>query len=573
MPSIIVCARAFAWLPAVFLSLALFFSSFVSLAHAGPGHDHGSVVSTSSGTASPRVVITSELFQFVGVVEGDALVIYLDRNADNEPVVAATIEVSLNNEAIKATFQPDGTYEVVSSLLKQAGQIEVLVTIQDGVVSDLLVGSLVIPDNVATGPAASAAGDRIAAVVARFSSLLVLPTAFAATAAMITGLVGFGVVLGTMVTGARRAAVVVFVISIILLASTAAMAGAGHDHGPEPSSAGNGNAPQRKADGSIFLPKATQRLLEVRTLAVTTQSVTPTVRFNGRIIADPRRSGVVQSTIAGRFMAPDDGVPPLGARVKAGHPLGRIKPAFASIDSSQLSQTLAELDQQIGLYVQRLKRQELMLQTNAVPQTQVEETRFTLAGQINKRKELIESLSREEQLVAPVDGVIATTRAVSGQVVAQTDRLFEIVDASRPLVEALIFDQSLVDKITDAEMSLADGIVVRLKFQGRSRTLQQQYAVVHFEVLDAPDSLSLGQPVSIIARAGNPVTGIVMPRAALAQAPNGQNVVFEHKEPETFIPRAVRTEALDSQRVLVVSGLKDGDKIVIRNAPLVNQVR
>jgi hypothetical protein len=214
-----------------------------------------------------------------------------------------------------------------------------------------------------------------------------------------------------------------------------------------------------------------------------------------------------------------------------------------------------------------------MLQTNAVPQTQVEETRFTLAGQINKRKELIESLSREEQLVAPVDGVIATTRAVSGQVVAQTDRLFEIVDASRPLVEALIFDQSLVDKITDAEMSLADGIVVRLKFQGRSRTLQQQYAVVHFEVLDAPDSLSLGQPVSIIARAGNPVTGIVMPRAALAQAPNGQTVVFEHKEPETFIPRAVRTEALDSQRVLVVSGLKDGDKIVIRNAPLVNQVR
>jgi hypothetical protein len=72
---------------------------------------------------------------------------------------------------------------------------------------------------------------------------------------------------------------------------------------------------------------------------------------------------------------------------------------------------------------------------------------------------------------------------------------------------------------------------------------------------------------------GNPVTGIVMPRAALAQAPNGQTVVFEHKEPETFIPRAVRTEALDSQRVLVVSGLKDGDKIVIRNAPLVNQVR
>ncbi len=501
------------------------------------------------------------------------LVIHLDRATDNEPVTSAAIEVSLNGEALKAAVQPDGTYELVSPLLKKVGQIEVLVTIMDGAVSDLLVGSLAIPDTAATGTGALTFRDRMAAVLARLASWLSLPTAFAAPAAMATGLVGFGVFIGTMVAGARRVAVAVFVISIVALASTAAMAGPGHDHGAAPSSGGNGNAPQRKADGSIFLPKATQRLLEVRTLTVTSQSVTPTVRFNGRIIADPRRSGVVQGTISGRFVSPEGGVPPLGAMVKAGQPLGRIKPAFASIDSSQLSQTLAELDQQIGLNRQRLNRQELTLKTNAVPLIQVEETRFTLTGQINRRKELLESLSREEELVAPVDGVISATRAISGQVVAQTDRLFEIVDASRPLVEALIFDQAIVDKITDAEMSMTDGTVVRLKFQSRSRTLQQQSAVVHFEVLDAPASLSVGQPVSITARAGNPVTGIVVPRAALAQAPNGQTVVFEHKEPEEFMPRAVRTEALDSRSVLVVGGLKEGDKIVIRNAPLVNQVR
>ncbi len=136
-----------------------------------------------------------------------------------------------------------------------------------------------------------------------------------------------------------------------------------------------------------------------------------------------------------------------------------------------------------------------------------------------------------------------------------------------------MFDLAIVDRIGDAEMALADGSVVQLRFQNRSRTLQQQYALVQFEVIDGSPSLSIGQPASIIARAGKVASGIVVPRAALAQAPNGQTVVFEHKEPESFLPRAVRIEPLDSRSVLVVGGLSEGDKIVIRNAPLVNQVR
>jgi hypothetical protein len=79
--------------------------------------------------------------------------------------------------------------------------------------------------------------------------------------------------------------------------------------------------------------------------------------------------------------------------------------------------------------------------------------------------------------------------------------------------------------------------------------------------------------VTVIASSGTPVTGIVLPRSALAQAPNGQTVVFAQKEPEIFTPRAVRTEAFDIQSVLVTGGLQPGEKVVVENAPLVNQVR
>jgi hypothetical protein len=108
---------------------------------------------------------------------------------------------------------------------------------------------------------------------------------------------------------------------------------------------------------------------------------------------------------------------------------------------------------------------------------------------------------------------------------------------------------------------------------GRSRALQNQYAILQFEIVEPTAALNAGAPVTVIAANGEPVTGIVLPRAALAQAPNGQTVVFTHKEPEIFVPRAVRTEPFDADSVLVMGGIAEGEKVVVRNAPLLNQVR
>ena len=544
----------------------------LSPAIAGPGHDHGPEPAAAASVASPRVAMTSENFQLVGIVEGEVMVLYLDRASDNEPVTTARIEVSLNGDVIEAALQPDGIYEIASPQLKQAGQIEVLATIANGDTSDLLVGSLTIPERANDGHGAKPIAG-ISRAMTDLAHALPAPLAGAKPATLGAGLVGFGVFVGAMMGRRRKIAFAVLLLSIMAVASTAALASPGHDHGPESGAAANGNAPQRMPDGSIFLPKPSQRLLEVRTQLIQKVSATPTVRFNGRIIADPRLSGVVQSSIGGRFVAPQGGVLPPGALVKAGHLLGRVRPSFASIDSSQLLQSLAELDQQIALNKQKLARLEPLLKSNTVPLAQVDETRFLLAGQIDRRRELVQSLSREEELVAPVDGVIAAGRVVSGQVVSQSDRLFEIIDPARPLVEALVFDPTIIDRIGEAEMTLSDGSVVQLRFLSRSRMLQQQYASVQFEVVNPAGHMNIGQPVSISMKVGNPVNGIVVPRAALAQAPNGQMVVFEHKEPEVFVPRAVRTEPLDGQRVLVLAGIKEGDKIVVRNAPLVNQVR
>src|SRR4029453_11970936 len=93
----------------------------VDQAHAHEEHDHADKPTGEAGVlVSPRVVAVSERYQFVGIVEGEVLVIYLDRAEDNAPVTTATIEFSLNGEPFKAELQEKaGTYEVTAPLLRK----------------------------------------------------------------------------------------------------------------------------------------------------------------------------------------------------------------------------------------------------------------------------------------------------------------------------------------------------------------------------------------------------------------------------------------------------------------------
>ena len=533
------------------------------------GHDGDTEPAAGQAApASPRVTATSERYQLVGIVEGEVLVIYLDRAEDNAPVTTAELEVSIDGETFKAELdQAAATYEVTSGVLRQAGNHEVLITLADAGAQDLLVGTLRIP---AAGGAQEGGRPSLGRVIGQ--ALAAWPTGRGGALSLAGVFLMSAAAGGALLSGSRKLLIIPAAILGLLLASAFAWAHEGHDHGQD-LSASTANAPSRRPDGSIFVPKPTQRLLEIRTRAATVETRTRTVRFNGRVVADPNRSGVVQSTIQGRYHAPDGGVPPLGARVKAGDLLGRVAPSFASIDASDMAQTLGNVEQEIALARNKLARQEQLLRTNAVAKASVDDTRTQLEGLEKRRSELHAARVRPEDLRAPVDGVIASTRVVPGQVVAQTDQLFQIVDPASLLVEALVFDQIDPDGVREALASAGGDAEIKLKFMGRSRALQQHYSILQFKILDLPVPLDVGAPVTVVASSSGRVTGIVLPSSAVAQAANGQAIVFSHREPEVFIPRAVRVEPFDAHSVLITSGIAPGEKIVVQNAPLMNQVR
>lgn len=538
---------------------ALLLLSFTNFAKAGPGHDHGPTKPVISGPASPRLVAVSETYELLAVVKNQELTIYLDRLKDTSPVLNAKIEIGLGGETHIATPQPDGTYKIKAQALNKTGSHEAIVTIVEDGKSDLLVGTLTIPERLHEQPHNDHEVSGLSKMFSNWSVLLALAVAS-------------GVLLGALVR-VRTGVVIGLLILGTVVSVNAALAGPGHDHGESSETALQGDAPKRLPDGNLFLPKPTQRLLEVRTKVLSPHSARAADKLIGRVIADPNRSGLVQSTISGRLKPSKLGLPTLGQTVKAGDILAYVEPSFAPIDVSDVRQTAGELDQRIAVLDAKIQRQQKLVVKNVSSRASLEELEIERTGLLTRRKQLQKSRSEPEVLVAPVDGVIAEVRAVVGQVVNGSDTLFRVVDPSSLWIEAISFDTDSKLVTGKARAKTDKGSFYDVKFVGRSRALQRQASIIHFRLSNPSSELSIGSPVKVLIEKGEVVKGLIIPRKSVVQAPNGQFVVFKRLEVERYMPVAVRIQDLDGERVHVLSGLQAGDQIIIKGAPLVNQIR
>ncbi len=111
-------------------------------AFAGPGHDHGDAAPKTAAPAQPRFAASSELFELVGVLEGKALTLYLDRADSNEPVTTATLELELAGAKLKPQPQADGSFRAELAAVPAAGVHPITATVTAGEDADLLAGEL-----------------------------------------------------------------------------------------------------------------------------------------------------------------------------------------------------------------------------------------------------------------------------------------------------------------------------------------------------------------------------------------------------------------------------------------------
>ncbi|MBS7808588.1 efflux RND transporter periplasmic adaptor subunit [Variovorax sp. PCZ-1] len=350
-----------------------------------------------------------------------------------------------------------------------------------------------------------------------------------------------------------------------------AIAGPGHDHG-DAAPAASSNAPKRLPDGSVFLPKPSQRQLLVRTIPVKQESAPQTVELLGRVVADPNAGGKVQPTQAGRVEAGARGLPTLGQAVRKGEVLAIVRPTVSAIERANQGAQSAELRSSLELARKRLARLEQLEGT--VPQKDIEAARAEVQSLSQRAALVAPSVSTVESLVAPVSGVIAASNVVAGQVVDAREVLFEIIDPARLMVEATAFDASILSNIASANLALPQNQNAALRFSGAGRMLREGAIPLQFRTTGATAlPLAVGQPVKVIVHTKSQTQGFIVPNAAVVKNPSNQDIVWVHTGEEQFAARTVRWQALDGGRVTVVDGLKADERVVTQGAALLNQVR
>lgn len=132
-------------------SIALISAAVVCTASFSPSAqangDHGAAA-VKTAKASPRFSASSDLFEVVGIVEGNQLGVYVDRYATNEPVTAAKIEMQIGADQFVGVLRAEhGDFVFANAKFDKPGSYPIVLTINAGEDIDILAGNLLVAAN------------------------------------------------------------------------------------------------------------------------------------------------------------------------------------------------------------------------------------------------------------------------------------------------------------------------------------------------------------------------------------------------------------------------------------------
>jgi hypothetical protein len=332
------------------------------------------------------------------------------------------------------------------------------------------------------------------------------------------------------------------------------------------------DTPYRRADGTAFLPIATQHIFSMRWQVSRRADVPMAYEIPGHIITNPGTGTKIAATLAGVVEANQGTFPFLGMQVRAGDLLGYLRPTMNVAEQATIEARIQQLVNSVSLTEKQIERLEEVLFVR-YRSNKIEALKVQMEGDRRELASLQASLDQREPLRATADGVISHVGAVVGGTVSQGEVIFEIVDPRALWVEAAAYDPSIAADIKSATALIEGGSSLALEFVGGGLVLDNQAVPLRFRVLNAPDGLSVGKPVTVIVRKDQTVAGIPVPASSIIRDGDGRSIVWERMSAETFLPRQVRAIRVAGDVMVVQSGLSDGARVVVEGATILNQVR
>lgn len=332
----------------------------------------------------------------------------------------------------------------------------------------------------------------------------------------------------------------------------------------------------RLPDGSVQVPVPAQRRMGLLTRMVPLTDAPAALQLPARVVVDPNASGRVQTVQGGRIEAGPKGLPVAGQAVRRGDVLAYVRFHAEPFAKASQQSSLSELHAARATAAQRVQR--LRSLEGSVPRKEIEAAEAELASLTARERDVGASLQAREALVAPVDGVIASTAALAGQVVEPREVLFEVVDPARVLIEASTNDPGVASRITGARLQEQAG--VKLSLVGAGRVLRDGMLPLTFRAQaekadkgSAALPLAIGQTLGVIVTLDLQLKGFVLPAQAVVRNPANEPIVWIKSGAERYIPQPVQYRPLDSNSVVVTQGLGEANRVVVQGASLIAQIR
>jgi len=294
-----------------------------------------------------------------------------------------------------------------------------------------------------------------------------------------------------------------------------------------------------------------------------------------RVAFRPQAQSAVGATAAGRVVAV---LVQAGQVVKAGAPLLTIESADAAAARATLDQAATRLGSAEGVFRRQVEMVEKGVGLEL--ERQEAEARLKDARTEHERARHASDLIGAGKGIrvtvrAPANGMVMAIRTAVGAMVAPGgEALLELGDPTRLQVVAQVPESDLrriaVGQEAEVELpALATRVAARVENFSPRVDQESRRAQVYLALARRVDGLRAGMMAQVAVRV-SAETGIEVPASAVLIKDGKRRVVYVARPDGTFELREVRTGRSREDRVVILQGLSDGDRLVVRGALLLD---
>lgn len=361
-----------------------------------------------------------------------------------------------------------------------------------------------------------------------------------------------------------------------------AFAHGGEDHGsekkkeePEHTNTNENSQGIHKSSSGLAVPKELQLHLNITTEKVVERSLGQTLRLIGHVVSDPSGYARLQASQNARVLNdPEYPLPLPGQKVKKDQVVLSLQPTLGKTETSDQKTALYKIESDIVKLRKDVERKEKLGEYGI--KKDLENARTELESVIKQKEEIINKTFKPEYLRSPLDGIISDLHVRPGEIVTPDKTIVEIVDPSKLMIEALLFDSTQSDEIVKgyARLPLNADKTIPLELLGISPKVNKEDQAIHilFKAKETDSSIKLDMAIEVIAELKSSKPTLAIPKGAVIEDRTGA-WVFVKINPETFEPRKVRVHRYIDDYAEITEGVSLGEVIVVDGAYLLNQAR